>query len=96
MINALEEVIRTEYESLRANNPQYCSCAKCQDDVLTLALNQVRPRYVQQDGLGAAVTRVALATDSARTEIIVIVFDAMRRVATKPRHPVGEPGTYPG
>ena len=96
MINALEEVIRAEYASLRANNPQFCACAKCQDDVLTLALNQVRPRYVQQDGLGAAVTRVALATDSARTEIIVIVFDAMRRVATKPRHPTGEPGTYPG
>ena len=91
MINALEEVIRSVYDSLRASNPEHCSCERCQDDVLTYALNQTRPRYVQSDGLGAAVTRVALATDAARTEITVIVFDAMRRVAANPRHQPGDP-----
>src|SRR5215207_8007305 len=104
MINALEEVIREVYGSLRESHPDYCACERCQDDVLTLALNQTRPRYVQSDGLGAAVTRVALSTDSARTEITVIVFDAMRRVASNPRHAPGDPtqlntgnpsGTYP-
>ena len=91
MINALEEVIRSIYTSLREAHPEYCACEKCQDDVLTFALNQTRPRYVQADGLGAAVTRVALATDAARTEITVIVFDAMRRVAANPRHQPGNP-----
>lgn len=91
MINALEEVIRSVYDSLREANPEYCACEKCQDDVLTLALNQTRPRYVQSEGVGAAVTRVALATDAARTEITVIVFDAMRRVAANPRHLPGDP-----
>ena len=95
MINALEEVIREVYDALRQQNGGFCSCERCQDDVTTYALNQTRPRYVQAEGIGAAVTRVALATDAARTEITVIVFDAMRRVATKPRHPAGEPGTYP-
>lgn len=104
MINALEEVIRDVYASLREQNAGYCSCERCQDDVLTYALNQTRPRYVQSDGLGAAVTRVQLATDAARTEITVIVFDAMRRVAANPRHVPGDPrqlrdgqpsGTYP-
>jgi competence protein ComFB len=104
MINALEETIRDVYASLRATHQEYCACERCEDDVLTLALNQTRPRYVQSDGLGAAVTRVALATDAARTEITVIVFDAMRRIATNPRHAPGRPdqvrtdspsGTYP-
>ena len=104
MINALEEVIRSVYDSLRESNPDFCACERCQDDVLTYALNQTRPRYVQSDGLGAAVTRVALATDAARTEITVIVFDAMRRVAANPRHVPGDPtrlrdatpsGSYP-
>lgn len=105
MINALEEVIREVYTSLQHTHPEFCTCERCQDDVLTLALNQTRPRYVQSDGLGAAVTRVALATDAARTEITVVVFDAMRRVALNPRHVPGDPtrlrseptpsGTYP-
>ena len=104
MINALEEVIREVYGSLRESHPDFCACERCQDDVLTLALNQTRPRYVQSDGLGAAVTRVQLSTDAARTEITVIVFDAMRRVASNPRHVPGDPtqlrggtpsGTYP-
>lgn len=104
MINALEEVIRDVYGSLRKENAGYCDCERCQDDVLTYALNQTRPRYVQSEGLGAAVTRVALATDAARTEITVVVFDAMRRVAANPRHQPGDPsqlrdaspsGTYP-
>ena len=104
MINALEEVIRSVYDSLRESHPGYCACERCQDDVLTFALNQTRPRYVQSDGVGAAVTRVALATDAARTEITVIVFDAMRRVEANPRHEPGDPtklrsgqpsGSYP-
>ena len=104
MINALEEVIRSVYDSLRESNPGFCACERCQDDVLTLALNQTRPRYVQAEGIGAAVTRVALATDAARTEITVIVFDAMRRVDANPRHLPGDPtrlrdglpsGSYP-
>jgi competence protein ComFB len=93
MKNALEEVIRDVYGSLRDQHPQFCACERCQDDVMTYALNQTRPRYVQSDGLGAAVTRVALATDAARTEITVIVFDAMRRVAANPRHVPGDPKT---
>jgi competence protein ComFB len=104
MINALEEVIRDVYGSLRESHPDFCTCERCQDDVMTLALNHTRPRYVQADGLGAAVTRVALSTDAARTEITVIVFDAMRRIAANPRHLPGDPsrlrdgnpsGTYP-
>ena len=97
MINALEEVIRSVYDSLRDSNPDYCSCERCQDDVLTYAMNQTRPRYVQAEGIGAAVTRVALSTDAARTEITVIVFDAMRRVAANPRHVPGDPSkVHPG
>ena len=85
MINALEELVRDTYEQLAATHREFCTCAQCRDDVLTLAMNQARPRYVVGDPLGAAVTRVALSQDSARAEIAVIVFDAMRKVAAKPR-----------
>ena len=91
MVNALEETIRTVHASLLKSHAEFCSCERCQDDVITLALNQTKPRYVVGDPLGAAVTRVSLSQDAARAEIAVIVFDAMRRIAQSPRHT----GMYP-
>lgn len=86
MKNALEDLVRSTYESLLARHPEYCTCEKCRDDVLALALNQSRPRYTVGDPLGAALTRVALEQDQTRAEVAVVVFDAMRRVAANPRH----------
>jgi Late competence development protein ComFB len=86
MQNALEEAVRATYDSLRSADPAFCGCARCRDDVMTLVLNQARPRYVVGDPLGAAVTRVALDRRQMRAELSVIVLDAMRRVAQAPHH----------
>ena len=86
MKNALEETVANIYEQLRASHPEFCSCAQCQDDVVAHALNHARPRYVAGSTLGAAVTRVALSQDSARSEITVLVYEAMRLVHSNPRH----------
>lgn len=86
MQNAIQEVILAVYADLLKAHAGFCSCSRCRDDVLTMALNQARPRYVVGDPMGAAVTRVALSTDQIQAEIAVIVFDAMRKVAQAPRH----------
>jgi competence protein ComFB len=89
MKNALEEVVHTSHDQLLRSHAEFCPCEKCKDDVVTLALNHLKPRYVVGDPLGAAITRVLLEQDQAKTEITIAVFDAMRRVAANPRH---EPG----
>src|SRR5207253_3089662 len=86
MTNALEEAIRATYAGLIASNAEFCSCEQCRADVLTLALNHARPRYVTSNTLGAAVTRVALSQDASKGELAVIVYGAMRKVAEDPRH----------
>ena len=90
MINALEEVVRNTFLALRERDAAYCRCQRCEDDVMTWAMNNARPRYVGELPLGAAVTRVALSQDGAKAEIAVVVIDAMRRIAAHPRHD-GEP-----
>ena len=80
MINALEEVVRDIYLDLRERDADFCRCQQCQDDVLTLAMNNAKPRYVAEAPLGPAVTRVALSQDGARAEIAVVVMEAMRLV----------------
>lgn len=87
MKNALEGPLRSIYADLRRTNPQFCSCAQCQDDVMTLALNNTKPRYVSGNPpLGEVVTGVQLSLDQAKAELTVLLFDAMRRVAASPRH----------
>jgi competence protein ComFB len=87
MLNALEEAVRHAYDALRSTDPSFCGCSRCEEDVLTMAMNQAHPRYIVGDPLGSAVTRVALSRRQLRAELSVIVLDAMRRVAAEPRHP---------
>ncbi|MBK6487910.1 MAG: late competence development ComFB family protein [Gemmatimonadetes bacterium] len=87
MHNALEEVMGEVFDQVASGRARFCDCPQCRDDVITLALNQARPRYVSRSLIGSAVTRVALSHEQARAELAVVVLDAMRRVAARPRHP---------
>jgi len=86
MHNALEEVVGEVFDGLSRAHAHFCHCAQCRDDVITRALNQARPRYISGSLIGSAVTRVALSHEQARAELAVLVLDAMRLVAARPRH----------
>jgi hypothetical protein len=86
MENVLEESVHEIFLRLREMEAGYCQCPKCQDDVVTHALNHARPRYISGAVIGSAVTRVALRKDQAQAEMAVIVLEAMRRVQRNPRH----------
>lgn len=86
MINLIEESLDEQHELLRQKVAGYCGCAQCKDDVLTMALNQIRPRYTSGARRGSVITRAELQLDQARAEIMVVVLDAMRKVAAAPRH----------
>ena len=96
MRNALEDAVRGIYADLRQQHPQFCACAHCQDDVLTLALNNTHPRYTTGSALGRALTSLEMQRDQMRAELSVIVFDAMRRVASNPRHAAPPAPPAPG
>ncbi len=85
MINVIEDVVRQTYAELLArHSDDFCSCQQCRDDVVALALNHLRSRYVVGTPLGSAVTRVLLTQDSERAEVVVAVYGAMRKVGANP------------
>jgi len=86
MINVLEDEVRALHRDLRSKDAGFCACERCESDVVTLALNNARPRYVSDQVLGGAVTRTSLSDQGQRTALLVIVYDAMRQVAQRPRH----------
>jgi competence protein ComFB len=96
MKNALEGAVRSIHRELMQKHPEFCTCERCEDDVMALALNQTKPRYVsEQPSVGSVVTGVHLSYDQLRAELTVLVFDAMRRVAISPRHGPGESSAAP-
>ena len=87
MKNALEPSVRFIHKQLVRKHAGFCSCAHCSADVVALALNKIRPRYVSQfSPIGEIVTDVQMTYDQSRAELTVLVFDAMRVVAKSPRH----------
>ena len=96
MKNALEGAVRSIHRELMKKHPEFCTCERCEDDVMALALNQTKPRYVSENSsMGSVVTGVHLSYDQLRAELTVLVFDAMRRVAKSPRHDGGGQPTAP-
>jgi competence protein ComFB len=90
MKNLLEGAVKEVYQELRAREETFCGCPQCEEDVLAFALNHLRPRYAGGTREGVAVTSVDLQRDQTRAQLMVAVLDAMRRVSSNPRHPVGE------
>lgn len=94
MKNLLEDAVADAYDNIRRRSPDFCGCAKCRDDVLSLALNHTTPRYATGDPpIGAALSRLELQSEQGRAKVITVVLDAMKRVAANPRHtpPLGSP-----
>lgn len=86
MKNLLEKTIQETLDDLRVRNPQFCGCEQCGADVMTYALNKIRPRYTSGGDLGVALANLDLRGDNARATIAVTVMEAMRRVGTNPYH----------
>ena len=86
MTNLIEEVLAEQLEALLPRVAGFCRCPQCRDDALTMALNQIKPRYTSGARRGSIITRAELVQDQARAEFTVVMLDAMLRVAASPRH----------
>jgi competence protein ComFB len=95
MKNLLEDAIVDVYQLVHARVPNFCACAKCRDDALSLALNHVRPRYATGDPpRGAVLSRLELQSETGQAQLISVMMDALKHVAARPRHatpPLGSP-----
>ena len=84
MKNLLENALSNAFNDLRARNPQFCECDRCRDDVLTYALNKMRPRYSSGGDMGVALANLDLQRGDARANIAVTLLEGMRRVGSNP------------
>jgi competence protein ComFB len=88
MKNLIEDEVIEVYRQVSPQVPNFCGCAKCRDDAISLALNNIRPRYATGEPPdGAVLSRIELRSETGRAQLISVVMDAVKHVASRPRHP---------
>lgn len=85
MKNYMEDVIREVFAEVLKNNPDFCQCEKCKQDVLALALSKIKGRYAASPE-GEIFARVEQADRQVRTDALLAIMQAVQQVSANPRH----------
>lgn len=84
--NYTEVVASEELERLLEADPEFCRCDRCRNDVLAIALNSLRGRYVASE---EGDIRAAVATQAdrqLRADVIRALLSAKETVREHPHH----------
>lgn len=83
--NVMEDLVSEYADEAIAGDPNFCKCQRCRLDVVAIALNDLKPKYVVTRK-GYAYAKVSELQAQFRTDIIVAVNKAMSQVRNSPRH----------
>ncbi|MGQ9556896.1 MAG: late competence development ComFB family protein [Desulfurispora sp.] len=84
---AVKELLPEVLEQYKRTYGQVCTCQRCQEDIMALALNYLPPHYVATEK-GYILTNVHLQQLGGRTAVLAQLCHAAHRVMENPRHNV--------
>ena len=67
------------------NNRQRCKCEKCRNDMMAIALNNLKPYYVTTQ-FGEIMTKIKHMEQQNEANIVVEVTKAINKVHMSPKH----------
>lgn len=85
LTNYMEGVVISYVDEALPQHPEFCGCPRCRLDVIAIALNDVKPKYVVTTK-GLAYARMGELQAQFRADTIVAVTRAMKIVGAHPRH----------
>lgn len=83
--NFMEDVVATYVGDVRESDPELCRCERCKFDVMALALNDLKPKYVVLPK-GYAYARMDELEAQFQADTIIAVTRALKVVKERPRH----------
>lgn len=83
-INIIEEFVKNEYASLM-EKMEVCSCRKCKNDVIALALNHLPPKYVVTRK-GYLLSKLLAYEKQYKADVLTAVTNACLQVKALPHH----------
>lgn len=83
--NIMELIITSVYEQHENELDMKCTCEQCRNDVLALALNRTKPRYITNEAHGPYV-RAAIESDTQELiHLLATVTQAASFVSDNPQ-----------
>ncbi|MCI6714294.1 MAG: late competence development ComFB family protein [Lachnospiraceae bacterium] len=83
--NIMEEAVVYQLNKILPTMPNICSCEDCKLDMITYALNRLRPQYVRTD-TGALFQKLNNSSPQAEVEILATVISAINTIGAHPHH----------
>ena len=84
--NLLKEEVRKTVKETLSERSDLCTCQQCQDDIVALALNSLRPRYAGSKEGKVVVSSTDISSDQTRLDILRVVMKAIDKVKKRPHH----------
>lgn len=88
--NITETIVQEALQDYLRHAKLPCTCARCQVDILALALNRLPPRYAVSQK-GEILTEWESRALPSQTRIISELVRASETVANSPSHPLDSP-----
>jgi competence protein ComFB len=85
LVNFMEDVVATYVDEVTTKDKSFCGCPRCRLDVIAIALNDIRPKYVVTTK-GYAYARMGELQAQFRADTIVAVTKALKIVKQHPLH----------
>ncbi len=84
LINTNEELVRTRIEEL-LKDYNCCKCEKCVNDMIAVALNHMKPSYVNT-AEGVLIKRAANMNTQRSADVDIEIIKAIELVSSNPQH----------
>ena len=87
--NVMEDFVEENIKDVLRMYPECCRCDICRDDIMSIALNHLQPKYVSTEK-GGVFAKLASLDPMEKVIIIQEIAKAVQIVAKGPRHPKEE------
>lgn len=82
--NVMEEYVLQKLDEVW-DSLDCCKCDRCREDVVSYALNQLKPRYVTSDK-GKTFVKVNTMSSQFEIDILTAIYEGAAVVKKNPRH----------
>ncbi|WP_083189796.1 late competence development ComFB family protein [Orenia metallireducens] len=84
--NLMEIEVKIMVDEVLEEKEDICNCEQCKNDIIALALNNIKPRYAGSNNGRVVVDSVDLSSTQTKMDIYRVVLEACEEVKSRPHH----------
>ncbi|SJZ51867.1 late competence development ComFB family protein [Selenihalanaerobacter shriftii] len=87
--NLIEDEVMSKVDEILTDKEEFCDCDQCKQDILALALSNLKPRYAGSEEGKIILNSTDLSSEQTQLDILRSVLEAAKKVHERPHHDRG-------